>query len=151
MPRMLDSVSAGRELNLLKIGESFCVIHCDALSSFPELIAFPQLFNPDGSRDIGQIVLESRVENLVIPRTFLGIAFPRVMADSVETHYPHSLSPFRVLCRRHPAFASGDRFGRVEGKTGDIADRPYHSTAFAGRQGVSRIFDDSQVVLSGDI
>src|SRR5262245_16578799 len=133
MPCMLYIVPAAGNLNLLEICKGFCVIHCNALSSFPELIAFLQLFNPDGSRNVGQIVLKSRVENLVVPRTFLGIAFPCVMADPVKTHYPHSLSPFRVLCRRHPAFAGGDRFGRIEGKTGDIANRPYSPIVITGR------------------
>src|SRR5215510_3080283 len=94
MPRMLDIIPAGGNLNFSEISERFCVIHCDALSSFPKRIAFLQLFNPDGRRNIGQIVLESRIENLVVPRTFLCITLPSVMADPVEAHYPHPLGPF---------------------------------------------------------
>src|SRR5215813_5413632 len=71
MPRMLDSVSAGRELNLLKIGESFCVIHRDTFSSPPNFLPFPQLFNPVGSRTDGQIIVKSRVDDHTLSRTCL--------------------------------------------------------------------------------
>ena len=94
MPCMLDIVPAGGNLDFLEICESFRVIHGDALSGFPELIAFLQLFDADGSRNVSQIVLKSRVENFIVPRTFLGITFPSVMADSMEAHHPHPLGPF---------------------------------------------------------
>src|SRR5262245_15565136 len=136
---MLDIVPADRDLDFLEICEGFRVIHGDTLSGFPELVAPLKLLDANRSRNVRQVVFESRVENFVVPRTFLGIAFPSVMADPVETHYPHSLCPFRVLCRRHPAFAGGDRFGRVEGKTGDIANHTYGPTVMASWQGMSRI------------
>src|SRR5215813_144434 len=69
MPRMLDIVSAGRELDFLEICESFRIIHCDALSRFPELVAFLQLFDADGSPNIRQVVFKSRRENFIVPRT----------------------------------------------------------------------------------
>ena len=123
MPCMLDILSARGELDFFELCKSFLVDHGDTLSGLPELVAFLQLFDADGSGNVGQVVLESWIENFVVPGAFLGVTFPGVMADAVETHHSHPLGLFRILRCRHAAFAGRDRLGRVKGKAGDIADR----------------------------
>src|SRR4030095_15002666 len=108
MPCMLHIVAARRDLDFLEIRESFRVIRGDALSGFPELVAFLQLFDADGRRNVRQVVLESSVENVVVPRSFLRIAFPGIMAYSMETHHPHPLSPLRIFSCCHSPFACRD-------------------------------------------
>ena len=125
MPSVLDVLPAHRDLDFFELGKGFLVNPGDALSGLPELVAFLQLFDADGSRNIRQIVLEPGVENFVVPGTFLRVTFPGIMADAMETHHSHPLGPFRIVCCCHSAFAGGDGFRGVKGKAGDIADRAY--------------------------
>ena len=50
---MLDIIPAHGDLDFLEIREGFRVIHGDALSGLPELVAFLQLLDADGGRNIG--------------------------------------------------------------------------------------------------
>src|SRR6266550_3120158 len=86
-------------------------------------VAFFELLYTYGGANVGQIVFESRAKNLVIPRAFLRIAFPSIVADPVQAHHSHPTGPFGVLRRGHSAFASRNGFGCVERKTGNITDR----------------------------
>src|SRR4030095_12093510 len=97
------------------------------------------------------VVLESRVENVVVPRTFLRIAFPGIMAYSMETHHPHPLSPLRIFSCCHSPFACRDCLSRIERETGDVSNRSNSLAVIVGRQCVSGILNHFQIVTSGKL
>src|SRR5712692_10497528 len=105
------------------------------LPLFPKSITLLELLNPDGCRHIRQIILVARREDLVIPGTLGGVAFPGILADSMEAHDPHPLCPFWIVGRDHAALASCDRLGSIKGKAGDIANRSHHPSLKTGGKG----------------
>src|SRR4051794_12772198 len=74
----------------------------------PKPVALSELLDAEGGGHVRQVVFVAGEEDFIVPRAGRGVPFPRVFADSVQTHKAHPLGPCRSLCRRHAAFASCD-------------------------------------------
>ena len=141
MPGVLPLYGHQRGGDFRDVPESLVVQGGIPLPDLPKAITLFELLNPNGCRYIRQVVLVARGENLVVPRSFGGIALPGVLTDPMETHDPHPLRPLWVLGRCHATFACRDRLGSIKGKAGDIANRPDHFPLVPSRKGVGSIFD----------
>src|SRR5690242_11427996 len=109
VPGMLNVRAAYRRLDFGQLGQSPIIFSRDFFSGRSKCVAFFQLLDPDCRGDVRQIVFEAWADDLVIPRPFLSIALPGVVADSMEAHHAYARRPFWVVGRRHSALAGRDR------------------------------------------
>src|SRR5439155_2666508 len=121
---------------------------CDAPSGIAECRAFLQLLDADGGANVGQIVFESRAKHFIVPRAFLRVALPSIVADTMQTHHAHSIGPLRVVGGGHAAFARSDRLGSVKRKAGNVADGAYFFPLITSRERMRSIFDHGQPARS---
>lgn len=144
---MFIAGTAQRSLNLRQFVERIVIGRGDSSARRPEPARFPELFDADRRRDIGQVVFESRLANLVIPGSGPRVAAPRILRNPMQTHAPHALGVVGMVGGGHPAFPGRNGLGRVEREAGDVTDRADHPSVICRRQRMRGIFDHLQLVL----
>src|SRR5205807_4890852 len=121
----------------------------DGVARSAHFIALGELYQPNGSLDVCDVVLEPCLQNAVEPRTFSRIAFPSIPLDSVQAHDANSFGDRIAFGGEHSAFAGGKGFGGIETEGADLAYRADRSAAIRSGQGMRSVLNDSQPVSSG--
>ncbi len=106
----------------------------------------------DRRRDIGQVVLEPRRDDLVVPARHLRReAVEGVAAHAVQAHRPHARRHLGVAGHDHAAFAGRDRLVGVEAEHRRVGVERADQAAAAGRrQRMRRVLDHAQAAAPGD-
>src|SRR5215831_307115 len=114
MPGVLNMRSSWRAHDLRKILETFLIQSSIPFTPFPKPLTLLHLGQTKRCSNISQVVLKTRREDFVVPRTLRRVAVPSIPAETVQTHHPHTSGPLSVISGNHSAFASGDILCRVE-------------------------------------
>src|SRR5215813_650441 len=67
-----------RKVDLLEVLERLPIARGDRLSLLPHLFGPRKLVDPNRRSDIGEVVFEARLQNLVIPASSSGVPAPRI-------------------------------------------------------------------------
>ena len=81
----------------------------DLRAPLRERVRLLELLQPDRRGDVGQVVLEARRHDLVVPaRHLCGEPVERVAAHAVQAHHLRALGQRRIARHQHAAPAGGD-------------------------------------------
>src|SRR5262249_37011900 len=120
-----------------------------------ELFLFSKLMDSNRGQNVAEIVFKTRLDNLVIPVSVLGIAVPRVLTNSMETQNFHFVEQLLVMSDNHSAFACRQILCRIKAVADGIA--AVCANRIAGTDwlasvmrtdSVRRVFDNVQSVFS---
>src|SRR6185503_16442599 len=141
MPCMLHVRRDLRTNNFWHVTKSLMVQGGVPLSRLPETVTFFQLGKPQRRGNIGQIVFEPRRKNLVVPRSFCGIAVPRIAGQAMQTHHTRPSGMLVVIRGQHATFTGGNVFRSIEGKARALADASHHLSLISRWKRVRGIFN----------
>ncbi len=133
-----------------KVLQLLAVLRPDMLPLPPVLLDFRQLRQSERCCQVGHVVLETSLDDLVSAGA-ANEAAPRVGSHAMQGEHLGPLKQFGVAGNDHATIAGGDVFGRIEAEAANIAHQP-GGLPLAGRfDGVRTIFNDAQPVPARDL
>src|SRR5690242_11115363 len=112
-----------------EISKSSIVASPNHLPAHEVALRTPQLMNPQCGLQVHHVVLEARFDDLVVLKSFVGEALPRVRTESVESEDLDALGNVGVGGGNHAALASHHVLRSVEAESADVAEGPSVLTA----------------------
>src|SRR5215212_9194685 len=106
MPAVSPSDGVGRALHFVDLRQTLCVDAGYFSACGNELLLSFELYNTERGLDVAQVVFETALEYLVIPRAAIRIAVPRVLPDSVKAKPAHAVDGFFCMRSHHTALSS---------------------------------------------
>src|ERR1700686_1624413 len=123
------------------------IVTSSDLPSSPQIRFEPlELFNPKGTRDVGQTIVEPRQNHLVKPLAIL-LALSGIAADPVVSKTTKRLSEYRIVSGDHSPFAGRQMFHRVKAEHLHVRNASHSTSAILGPEGVTSIFYHDQTML----
>jgi Fe-S-cluster containining protein len=152
VPRVHFARCGARRQDQRQVGQQFVVQRRELRALLLEALRALQLVDAHRGGDVGQVVLEARRHDLVVPARHLGgEAVEGVAVDAVQAHHLHPCRQGRVAGHGHAAFARGDGLVGVEAEHRHVAvQRADQPAAVRGRQRVGGVLDHLQAVAAGD-
>src|SRR6266850_2855994 len=148
MPGRAAFLADCRYYQLLARRKSIRITPRNPFASLLHGVALCQLHQADGRLKIRKVVLESRFQHFIKPRSISPIPFPSVAFNTMEAHETHALGSLQVIGGYHSTFAGCQRLGRIKTEAGELADLPHAFSPVLRRERVSGIFDDPQLMHS---
>src|SRR5574337_927824 len=88
MPCVLNMRSGWRAHDLRKILETFLIQSSIPFTAFPKPLTLLHLGQTKRCSNISQVVLKTRREDFVVPRTLRRVPIPSIPTEAVQTHHP---------------------------------------------------------------
>jgi len=108
-----------RHLDLPNRRKTLDVLLRDLFALPTHCLSAIQLMDTDRSRNVRQVVLETRRHDLVIPASVSRVPTPCIVRQTVKRHELHPLREPCIVGNCHSAFAGGDGLVCVERIAGD--------------------------------
>ena len=118
-----DGLRVG-QLYLVEIPQELVVESSLSVSGFNEMFLLAQLMNANSRLNVTEIVLESTLDNLVVPIALFRIAVPRVFADTMQTQDTHLFEQSFLMGGHHPTFSGCQILRGIEAEDDGIAESP---------------------------
>src|SRR5262245_48303144 len=148
VPGMLDVRPAGRQLDRRDVRERGAVLRHDAPPLSLHGGQALELDQPERRVEVGHVVLEAGITDVVTPGAVLAVALPRVAVHAVQAPRRDALAERGVARGHHAAFPSGQVLRGVEAENGQVTERADQAAAVARRQRVRRVLHHRHVVLA---
>lgn len=137
----------GEEGLVAQVGD---VAHGDAGAGFGEAIEFGELAAAEGGGEVGEVVFEAELDDVVTPAPTGVVPVPGVFGHAVEGEDADAVGEGFVEGGEGSAFAGGDVFGGVEAEGGGVADGADGAAPVGGTDGVGSIFEHADAAGAGD-
>src|SRR5690349_19354112 len=110
MPRVAAIILIGRHLEFLHLGKGLVIGLHEEGPGLDETLQLSELMDPDRGLNVGEVVLESRAQYLVIPIPAVRITVPRILTDPVQAQDLQRISQGFVIRSYHTSFARSQVF-----------------------------------------
>ena len=131
-----------------EIFQQLFVARPERLATPPAFLDALELVDADRCGELGQVVLEAGLEDLVVREPVVARAAPGIRAHAVQREPPQPVGEPRVARDQQSAVRGRDALRDVEAEAAEVAERTAVPPIDGRLERVRRVFDEREPVLA---